>query len=134
MDMIASIHKSLIYVARLGVYPEWHPTLFRLGKRFGKPGLAKTFEFSGKQITDRLAATKKGESDPDGDDFLARVLRQHDADPTAFPMEKVFLTCLQNIGAGTDTTSVSLTAILWYLITSPGPLAKVSLCVDLRMP
>ncbi|KAM5361846.1 hypothetical protein ACJZ2D_012876 [Fusarium nematophilum] len=128
--MIATLHKSIAYTAKVGVYPEWHNLVFKLSNLFGRRGFGSLTEFTAKQIQERLSQLTDKESPPDGDDFLTSVLQLHRQDPVQFPMEKVFLTCLQNIGAGTDTTSISLSAILWYLVTNPRCLAKLRTEID----
>ena len=61
-----------------------------------------------------------------GDDFLARVLKMHEEDPVKFNMTNVFLTCMANIAAGNSITSISLSAILWYLLKALEVFDKVS--------
>ncbi|KAJ4358238.1 uncharacterized protein N0V89_002818 [Didymosphaeria variabile] len=132
MNMISNIHQSLLYVARIGVYPEWHRVIFKLSSFFGNSGFAAVMDFAGKQIQERLSKWQDEETGESGDDFLTSVLRLHREDPAKFPMEKVFLTCLQNIGAGTDTTSISLSAILWNVIMDRRVLAKANLFLPPR--
>ncbi|ORY15884.1 cytochrome P450 [Clohesyomyces aquaticus] len=45
-------------------------------------------------------------------------------------MGEVFLTCMSNIGAGSDTTSIGLCAVLWYLLKYPETFAKLRAEVD----
>lgn len=68
---------------------------------------------------------EKDESKPT-DDFLTKMLRMHALQPDKFPMSAVFTTCGTNIAAGSDTTSVSLAAILYHLMRSPEKLEKVA--------
>lgn len=42
----------------------------------------------------------------------------------------VFITCITNIGAGSDTTSINLTSILYYLIKEPRCFEKVQSFFD----
>lgn len=59
-----------------------------------------------------------------GGDFLVRMLKMHEEDPEMFNMMNVFSTCMANIAAGSDTTSIILSAILWYLLKVPETLTK----------
>lgn len=47
--------------------------------------------------------------------FLKRLLNMHAENPEKISMADIFTTCITNIGAGSDTTSISLTAILYNL-------------------
>ncbi len=126
LDLIPALHGGMSYSATVGIYPEWHIQIFNLMKRLGTNPMVKTFSFAREKIEERQRAIKGGNvPDSQIDDFLTKVLRQHQDDPVAFPMAKVFTTCMQNVGAGSDTTSISLSGIMWFLITNPGPLAKV---------
>ena len=60
-----------------------------------------------------------------GDDFLASVLKMHEEDPEKFNMINVFSTCMANTAAGSDITSISLSAILWYFL-EPETFNKIS--------
>jgi cytochrome P450 len=70
---------------------------------------------------------EKDESKPT-DDFLTKLLRMHALQPDKFSMANVYATCGTNIGAGSDTTSVSLAGIMYCLMGNPQSLQKVSLC------
>ncbi len=59
-------------------------------------------------------------------DFLGTALRVHAQQPDKLPIKDVFGATLANIGAGSDTTSVSLASIMYHLITSPESLRRVS--------
>lgn len=59
-------------------------------------------------------------------DFLSKLFRLQDENPSKFPDSAVFTTCITNIGAGSDTTSISLCAIMHNLATHPRVLQQVS--------
>ena len=127
---LEALHAYLVYAAHVGVYSEIHPYLHRIITLLPSQGGEWLFKFVTGQVQARLAGLeqkKKTEEDPD--DFLTRVLQLRDRDPENFDMRNVFDTCLTNIGAGSDTTSVSLTGILYNLIQAPEKMAKV--CPDL---
>jgi len=58
-------------------------------------------------------------------DFLSMLIQMHRANPEVVTTRDVFGSCMTNIGAGSDTTSISLTGILYYLHTHQGALRKV---------
>lgn len=126
--MFKALHAYLRYCAVVGVYWELHPRLYRLLAWIGKSGMAYMTEFARRQIEERKQNQKQKQDvhDDDGDDFLGRVLAMHAADSDRFTSSDVLTTCITNIGAGSDTTSISLSAILWYLIKTPRCMGKVS--------
>lgn len=84
--------------------------------------------FTQAQIAERLNATKgDSEASKNGNDFLTRLLKMHVEDPSKFTMADVFMSCITNIGAGSDTTSISAAAILYYLVKTPNAYEKVRL-------
>ncbi|KAF4979876.1 hypothetical protein FDECE_17984 [Fusarium decemcellulare] len=60
-----------------------------------------------------------------GQDFLSKALGLHQANPDKFPEAAIHTLCLTNFGAGSDTTSISLCAIIFFLTTHPESLFKV---------
>ena len=91
------------------------------------PGMSFITNFTQAQIAERLNATK-GDSELSkiGNDFLTKLLKAHVEDPSKLTMADVFMACLTNIGAGSDTTSISMAAVMHYLIRSPPAYRKVS--------
>ncbi|KAK5240450.1 hypothetical protein LTS06_012451, partial [Exophiala xenobiotica] len=72
---------------------------------------------------------EKDESKPT-DDFLTKLLRMHALQPDKFSMADVYATCGTNIGAGSDTTSVSLAGIMYCLMRNPQSLQKLRQEID----
>lgn len=71
---------------------------------------------------------------PIGDNFfLARALKLHREKPDYFTITDVYMTAAANINAGSDTTSISLTAVMWNLLKHPEALAKVAKSLQLCM-
>ena len=85
--------------------------------------------FTTNQVAEGQRQKQKGELEKDEakptDDFLTKLLRMHTLQPEKFTMEAVISTCITNIGAGSDTTSVSLAGILNCLMRAPDTLEKV---------
>lgn len=130
--MIAALHSYLVYLSTVGVVHEWHSTLNWIMSLFpGSGGMHYMGKFIEQQVTEGLKHKSKGELEKDEakptDDFLTRLLRMHALQPNKFSMPSVFATCGTNIGAGSDTTSVSLAGIMNCLMRAPGTLTKASI-------
>lgn len=109
----------------MGVYAEFHSLASKLQAKFSKSGLAQMEVFTQRQIDHHLQSSSK-ETIPDAErtDFVSKLLEMHKAQPDKISLENVFMACLTNVGAGSDTTSISLSAILYYLIKSPDKYKK----------
>lgn len=90
-------------------------------------GLAYVAQFTSQQIARRKQAAGKSDlpASTDGQDFISKLFRLQQEAPEKFPDSAVFTTCITNIGAGSDTTSISLCAIVNDLATHPSALYKV---------
>lgn len=62
-----------------------------------------------------------------GGSFLTKLLKMHSDNPIKMSKADIFTTCITNIGAGSDTTSVSLTSVLYHLMANPSIYEKVSM-------
>ncbi|THW34272.1 cytochrome protein [Aureobasidium pullulans] len=132
--IFTSLHTYLKYSAMVGVFPEFHPLLFGVMLKCIPGGLGKVLQFVQEQITDRLANPKPIKSADRSEDFLGEVLRLREEQPDAFTFEHVFTTCMTNIGAGSDTTSISLSSIIYFLINSPTALQKLRAEIEEKLP
>jgi cytochrome P450 len=126
-----TLHGAQAYSSLAGVYHELHPLLFSIQQFFSKFGLSGNglqamLVFSEDQIKERQESLKDVEQKPvPSDDFLAKVLARHEESPESFNMADVLDACATNIIAGSDTTAISLTAIVWYLMKYPQALSRV---------
>lgn len=92
----------------------------------GSSGFAHIIRFTLEQIQARARVSPNDkDSDEDGDDFLNKLTKMHTRDPEKFTFQDVLSACLTNVGAGSDTTSISLSAVLFYLVSTPVALLKV---------
>ncbi|KAF2737912.1 cytochrome P450 [Polyplosphaeria fusca] len=128
--LFPSLKSYLTYCADIGVYSEIHPLLWRLNSIFAR-GRGHLASFATEQIQKRQEALADVEQKPGiADDFLAKMFQKHYEDPEGFTKERIFMTCLTNIGAGSDTTSISLSAIFWYMLKSPKTFERLRAEVD----
>jgi cytochrome P450 len=99
----------------------------------GGNGLQVMLDFSEQQVKERQESLKDVEQKPVlSDDFLAKVLARHEENPDSFSMADVLDACATNIIAGSDTTAISLTAIVWFLMKYPQSLLRVRNLLNLE--
>ncbi|KAJ9608403.1 hypothetical protein H2200_007391 [Cladophialophora chaetospira] len=127
--MIAALDHYLRYLSKVGIYPEWHSFLMRVLSFFPNTGSRYLGIFTQQQVAEGQKTKPKSLLEKDEakqtDDFLTKLLRMHALQPDKFPISAVFGTCMTNIGAGSDTTSVSLAGIMHQLMKSPATVAKL---------
>jgi cytochrome P450 len=106
---------------------EWHSFLFRIMPYI--PGLAGTdyiTKFAAEQLQEKVRETEKGgKGDAGCGDFLTRLWDMHVKDPERISQSDLMVMCFTNIGAGSDTTSISLAAILYHVYKDRTCLKKV---------
>ena len=119
---MAAISQYLSYAAKVGVFSEFHRLASKiiplLQKNTG--GMAAMGQSVQAQLGDRLSPEKN--IDQDGiqkGDFLSKLRRLHEENPDKVTMNDVFMTCMTNIGAGSDTTSISLSSVVYHLCKNP---------------
>lgn len=114
-----------MYMTHVGIFPELHSFLCAAMRYLPSPsGRQYVAKFAETQVQDRLKADMEKHGGT-SDDFLGKVVKMHTENLQSFPFRTIFGTCLTNIGAGSDTTSVSLSSILLGLIKQPEALRKV---------
>ncbi|KAF4458285.1 Cytochrome P450, partial [Fusarium albosuccineum] len=139
--MIEALANSLVMqiwtmaLAPLPVYAGLHPYLHPILERFpgsGAAGLTTFMNVVHGMIAERKIARKAGNLDkprPEPSeiqdapqDFLEKIMNAQDDDPSKVTDAHIFVAGWANINAGSDTTAVSLSAILYHLIRNPDKL------------
>ena len=113
-DIIEILHRNFILASRLGLFPELYPWIARAAKALKiKIAVRKI----GSYIEDRIASRRSGNDTTDRADFLAKLLELERIGK--IDHNDVRATLSANIIAGSDTTGISLSAIIFYLLCHP---------------
>ncbi|QDS71312.1 hypothetical protein FKW77_001782 [Venturia effusa] len=125
-NIIAVLENFLIYAARVGVYSEWHPFLFRANALLNPSGadLSYVRAFGVAAVDARVEKVLKDDG-VSAMDTVSKLLAEHQANPERVSRFDVLHGGLSNIGAGTDTTSISLSAVVYHLWRNPRYLQRV---------
>ncbi|KAL2837823.1 cytochrome P450 [Aspergillus pseudodeflectus] len=129
--LIESLHTFLLYAANVGIFAEWHPILSRILALFPSSGMRHLVAFAERQIgqgQEKLEA--KGSYAQSSASFLEKLLGMHYQSQGKISMADLFTTCITNIGAGSDSTSISLTAILYNIFKHPTVYEKLREEID----
>lgn len=127
---IAALQRLMTYSTLVGIYPEWHPRLFGVLSWFkssGAAGRAYIMQFVQDKISGH-ARPKQGDAaggTPKTQDFVEKMILARDKDPEKVTDYHLYMMGLSNVIAGSDTTAISLSAIMYYLLHNPGVLEKL---------
>jgi cytochrome P450 len=128
--IMRDIHNYLIHASHVGVYSEFHRLISKLLALLrGSGGTSATVAFTQSQLQSRISKIDIENLDLKGD-FLSKLLRLHADNPEKVTMSDVFMTCMTNIGAGSDTTGISLSSVIYYLCKNPEAMRKLREEID----
>ncbi|KAF4333077.1 cytochrome P450 monooxygenase oxidoreductase [Fusarium beomiforme] len=125
--IMSSLEQYLVYCSNVGIFSEWHKTLFRLKMQSKNvSGLTHIGKFANEQLEEKRHEVKQDLRDANGaEDFITKFLRIQAQDPSKITNADIGSVCNMNIGAGSDTTSISLTSIIFNLIKYPKALERL---------
>jgi cytochrome P450 len=126
--VIEALESHLFYASTVGIYPSWHPFLSKLRNFLaGKKGSGRAYlvNFTLDRISEEIASGKAMHI-RDGDiadgaegkaeSFISKFLAKNAEDPDRFTRQHIIDGCTANMVAGSDTTAISLSATLFYLL------------------
>lgn len=124
--IIQTLESTLFYAARVGIYSFLHPILFWFNMLVNAKGMGYLLNF----VQD-IVTTRMGKPLPDGkdenapEDFITKFQRIRQENPEKINKDDIMASAIANISAGSDTTSISLTSVIFHLCKFPDVLAKL---------
>lgn len=114
-----------LYSSAVGLFPSWHQTLLTILSKMSSEvkGTAFIDAYSNELIT-----AQRHEKLPDADgpsDFITKFLTVQRENPEKMTDKDILVSIGANIGAGSDTTSITLSAILYHLCKNPRTMQKL---------
>ncbi|KAF2708651.1 cytochrome P450 [Pleomassaria siparia CBS 279.74] len=131
--VMAALEIHFWYATLIGIFSWMHPYLMPIRDWLaGKSGTGRTYvmKFTQDRIAEHESQPKAFPGDTRNDDnnnnntsdgaagldFLSKFFAKHAEDPERFTMYHIAMGCVSNMVAGSDTTAISLSAILYYLL------------------
>ncbi|KAF2853429.1 cytochrome P450 [Plenodomus tracheiphilus IPT5] len=140
--VMSALEDHLAYATHVGIYSWLHPYLFKIRNWMaGATGVGRAYvmKFTQERIAEHQADEKNGihvdaggavEEGNGTEDFLTKFFKKNAADPQGFTMYHLAMGCVSNMVAGSDTTAISLSAILYYLLKNRDTFDKLREEVD----
>ncbi|EME50407.1 hypothetical protein DOTSEDRAFT_77415 [Dothistroma septosporum NZE10] len=134
---MASLESNMVYATLVGVYYWAHPYLHYFLERFfpssGAAARSYLTSFISKRVTEReshresakLQGKRPGPDTNAPRDFLDLAMDAEQDPEKQMTRKHVFMMLSANVVAGSDTTAISLSSIVWHLTSNPPVLAKL---------
>lgn len=118
--ILSAIHETVIYGSRVGLFPELHAPLAFVASTAGLPiPFDRLTDFIREQTKSRRCGNQIGAQG----DFLGKLLSLKDSGK--IEDLDIHTTIAANIAAGSDTTAITLSAIIYFLIKTPEKAKKL---------
>jgi cytochrome P450 len=135
-SLMSVLDGHLIYASLAGLVPSLHPFLFALKNWWaGKKGSGRQYllRFTLQQMKEHQDDAAKVDDAEEHDGplaFVSKFMAKHADDPAKFTQAHIVASCISNIVAGSDTTGISLSATLYYLLRTPRCLESLRSEID----
>ncbi|KAJ2990879.1 hypothetical protein NUW58_g2738 [Xylaria curta] len=122
--IMGALEGMIKYSTAIGIYPRLHPYLYKLQTLLPK-GPPSGMNYATSFVEAKIDEYKSGKNTPttQGDGaaqtFLAKLFNKHRENPKEFTSYHIFAAASSNIVAGSDTSGIALSSILYHLIKYP---------------
>ncbi|KAM0480168.1 hypothetical protein ACHAPX_003993 [Trichoderma viride] len=137
--ILQALNKVFAYSTLIGIFPSLHPYVYAVTSALGIGGAAgRTYliryvkDLILQRKTERDLKDEKGIGNAHGmpEDFLEKLMVKNKDAPSKVTDYHVFMMSMSNIIAGSDTTAISLSAILYHLLKYPDVMSKLREEID----
>ncbi|RVX69138.1 hypothetical protein B0A52_06852 [Exophiala mesophila] len=133
--ILVALDNSMMYSTLAGIYSWAHPYLYAIMEKIPGSG-AVGRNFLMKFVQQKIAERNQSRDSTKGSvaklqdqnaprDFLTKLSDAHERDPEKVTGYHIFMMGLSNIIAGSDTTAVSLSSVLYHLARNPATLTRL---------
>ncbi|PYI08031.1 cytochrome protein [Aspergillus sclerotiicarbonarius CBS 121057] len=129
---INAVEEVMDFSTLAGIYPEWHPTLYHTLSRFnlsGPGGRSLIMQYVEDKIQQFNSRSKCNPAQGQGalktQAFLEKMVLARDKDPNKVNDRHLLMMGVSNLTAGSDTTAVSLSSIMYQLLQNPAALRRL---------
>ncbi|KAI1110951.1 cytochrome P450 [Nemania sp. NC0429] len=125
------IENQMSYGTFIGIYPRFHGVASAtLNFLAGKKGAVREYvaRLSRARIAEEQEKRKGAPADEEAlgaEPFVSKLLTKYEQDPGKFQMDYVLAACTSNMAAGSDTTGITLSAIIYHLHKHPECLERL---------
>lgn len=124
--IIQTLESTLFYAARVGIYSFIHPILFWLNMMLNMKGIGFLINFIRDIVTTRMdKPLPDGKDENAPADFITKFQRIRKENPQKIDKDDIMSSAIANISAGSDTTSISLTSVIFHLCKFPDVLTRL---------
>jgi cytochrome P450 len=115
-NIVPAVEGRLIYGSFVGFFPSLHKYLMKLMPKTGGYGYMLKFSKEQMDLSEKKLREGRNTNRVGPPDGMSKLLTAHGADPEKITKTDIFNFAASNIGAGADTTAITLSAIMGFLV------------------